>query len=130
LHTQLVVRVRDGTLIGESFFAPLPEGYRIGPWQKPRDAATVMGDIKLLPEYWRRGLGTTSMQGVTDWVFRRTQCSLFIVPPHRMNVAAERVYEKVGFVLFEPMRRDDGHRVMELTRDRYEQRQGRSKCTA
>jgi RimJ/RimL family protein N-acetyltransferase len=124
LHTQLVVRLPDNRPIGESFFAPLPEGYTMGPWRRPRDTATVMGDIKLLPEYWGRGLGTIAMKQVTDWVFRRTPCSLFIVPPHRKNRAAERVYEKTGFVLFERMRSDPGHRVMELTRSRYERLRG------
>lgn len=120
LHTQLIVRLPCCTPIGESFFAPLSEGYTIGPWTVPRGRVTVMGDIKLLPEYWGRGLGTLAMQRVTDWVFRRTPCSLFIVPPHRENRAAERVYEKTGFLLLERMREDSGHRIMELTRRRYE----------
>jgi RimJ/RimL family protein N-acetyltransferase len=120
LHTQLIVRLAGRRPIGESFFAPLSEGYSIGPWTAPRGSITVMGDVKLLPECWGCGLGTIAMQRVTDWVFRRTPCSLFIVPPHRENRAAERVYEKTGFVLLERMREDSGHRVMELTRRRYE----------
>jgi RimJ/RimL family protein N-acetyltransferase len=130
VHTQLIVRLSGRTPIGESFFAPLSEGYSIGPWTVPQGCATVMGDIKLLPEYWGRGLGTMAMQRVTDWVFRRALCSLFIVPPHRENRAAERVYEKTGFVLFEPMREDSGHRVMELTRQRYERLRGSPKRAA
>ena len=119
LYTQLVVRLPNGKPIGESFFAPVPPDFTIGPWSKPSRTVTVIGDIKLLPKYWGRGLGTEAMIKVTDWVFRRTSCRLLIVPPHRSNRAAERVYEKAGFVLFEKMRPDPGHRVMELTRSRY-----------
>ena len=55
LYTQLVVRLPGGKPIGESFFAPLPEDYTFGQWSKPRRKATVLGDLKLLPEYWGRG---------------------------------------------------------------------------
>lgn len=115
-YSQLILRSPDGTPLGESFFAPLPDGYEFGAWQKPKKKRTVMGDLKLLPEFWGRGIGTEAMRKVVRWVFLRTPCDLFIVPPHRRNPAAQRVYEKAGFVLHpatEPARR---HRVMELTR--------------
>jgi GNAT superfamily N-acetyltransferase len=93
-----VVRTSAGKPIGESFFAPLPEGYEFGPWRKPRGKAVVMGDIKLLPGYRDRGLGSEAMPKVVRWVFLWTPRDLFIVPPHRSNPAAYR------------------HRVMQLTR--------------
>ena len=119
VYTQLVVRLPNGEPVGESFFAPLPEGFTIGPWRKPRGKLAILGDIKLLPERWGRGLGTEAMRKIVDWAFQRTDCDLFVVPPHRSNHAAERVYEKAGFVLFPGMRSEPGHRVMVLSRERY-----------
>lgn len=116
LYSQLIVRLPDGRSIGESFVAPLPEGYEFGRWRKPRGLPTVMGDLKLLPEYWGRGLGSEAMQAVVRWVFHRTRCGLFVVPPHLRNPAAQRVYEKAGFKLYSGMRSAYGHRLMELRR--------------
>ena len=119
LYTQLIVRLPEGQPIGESFVAPLPEGYEFGRWRKPRGLKTVMGDLKLLPEYWGRGLGTEAMRDVVRWIFRRTECQLFVVPPHLRNPAAQRVYEKAGFEFYAGMRSAYGHRLMELSRRRY-----------
>lgn len=116
MYTQLMVRLPGGRPIGESFFAPLPEGYTFGRWAKPRRVPTVFGDLKLMPEYWGRGLGTEAMQAVVRWVFRRTRCELFVVPPHKKNPAAQRVYEKAGFKVYTGMRSAYGHRLMELRR--------------
>lgn len=123
-YTQLILRLPDGTPIGESFIAPLQEGYTFGRWAKPDRVSTVMADIKLLPGYWGRGLGTEGMQRVVDWVFRHTGVELFVVPPNRHNPAAERVYEKAGFVRFTGMRTWHNHRIMELTRQSFEATHG------
>ncbi len=119
-YTQLILRLPDGTRIGESFFTPLPEGYTFGKWRKPEGVLTLMGDVKLLPEVWGRGLGTEGMQGIVSWFFGQTACSLLVVPPHRLNPAAGRVYEKAGFELYLGMRSWHNHKIMELTRVRYE----------
>ncbi len=121
-YTQLILRrARDGP-IGESFVAPLPEGYQFGRWTKPEGVPSVIADIKLLPAWWGRGLGTEGMQEVVKFVFNRTDCDLFVVPPHvQGNPAAVRVYEKAGFVL-KSKRKGAGHRIMELWRERYEKR--------
>lgn len=119
-YTQLVLRLTDGPRIGESFFTPLPEGYTFGRWQKPQGLLTLMGDIKLAPEVWGQGLGTEGMQSVVAWCFSQTTCSQLVVPPHTLNPAAERVYEKAGFELYTGMRSWHNHKIMELTRARYE----------
>lgn len=105
--------------IGESFFMLLPEGYRFGIWEKPEDEVCLMGDIKLKPEYWGQGLGTEGMKMVVEWLFRHTDCCLLVVPPHRKNPAAQRVYEKAGFELYREMRSWRNRKVMELSRERY-----------
>ncbi|MHA2232600.1 MAG: GNAT family N-acetyltransferase [Candidatus Hodarchaeales archaeon] len=118
-YTQMIVRILDGTPIGESFFFPLPEGYRFGKWVKPLGISCLMADIKLLPQYWGKGVGTTAMQLVVLSVFTHTTCELFVVPPHRLNPAAIRVYEKAGFVFFPGMRSWRNHKIMELTKARF-----------
>jgi RimJ/RimL family protein N-acetyltransferase len=118
-YVQFILRLPDGTRIGESFFMPLPEGYTFGKWHKPKDELCLMGDIKLMPEYWGQGLGTVGMRRVVAWLFDHTGCSMLVVPPHRKNPAAERVYEKAGFRLYTGMRSWYNHKVMELERERW-----------
>ena len=97
-YTQLILYLADSLPIGESFICPLPEGYRFGKkWEKPTGILCVMGDIKLLPDYWGQGLGTAGMKQVVQWVFSHTPTEMFAVPPNRRNPAAKRVYEKAGF---------------------------------
>jgi len=42
-----------------------------------------MADIKLLPRYWNQGLGTEGMKRIVEYVFAKTNCQLFVVPPNR-----------------------------------------------
>jgi RimJ/RimL family protein N-acetyltransferase len=119
-YIQFILRLVKGVPIGESFFAPLPRGYTFGRWQKPEGMACLMGDIKLMPDYWGQGLATEAMQQVIARLFATTTCSLLVVPPHRKNPAAQRVYEKAGFALYKGMRSWRNHKVMELSRERYE----------
>jgi RimJ/RimL family protein N-acetyltransferase len=119
-YTQLILSLAGGLPIGESFFMPLPKGYTFGKWEKPKNVVSLMGDIKLKPDYWGQGLGTEGMLQVVEWFFGNTNCSLLVAPPHRMNPAAERVYEKAGFLLYTGMRSWRNHKVMELSRERYE----------
>jgi RimJ/RimL family protein N-acetyltransferase len=118
-YTQLILKVDDETSIGESFFARLEEGYTFGKWHKPEGIVSMMGDIKLLPQYWGEGLGTEGMRQVVRFVFTMTTCELFVVPPNRKNPAAYRVYEKAGFVLFTGMKSWRNHKIMEMTKERY-----------
>ena len=118
-YTQLIIWLDNKRPIGESFFTSLEEGFAFGKWHKPNYAVCVIGDIKLDPSYWGRGLGTVGMRQVVRYVFTKTASKIFIVPPHRKNPAASRVYEKAGFVLFTGMRSWRNHKIMELTRGRF-----------
>jgi RimJ/RimL family protein N-acetyltransferase len=123
-YTQLIIKLEDGTPVGESFFALLDEGATFGKWQKPDSIVGVMGDIKLLPQYWGQGMGTDAIRDVVRFVFTETTSELFVVPPHRKNPAAFRVYEKAGFVLFEGMRSWRNHKIMEMSKAMYQDRYG------
>jgi RimJ/RimL family protein N-acetyltransferase len=120
-YTQLILWLENNTPIGESFFAPLSEGNSFGKWQKPDQVKCLLGDIKLEPAYWGQGLGTAGIRQVVQFAFRETSCGLFVVPPHIENLAAYRVYEKAGFLLFTGMKSWRNHRVMEMTRERFEE---------
>jgi len=120
-YVQLMLSLTNGELIGESFFTPLQEGYTFGKWLKPEGVLCLMGDIKLLRPFWGQGLGTEGMRLVVAWLFKNTPANLLIVPPHRKNPAAERVYEKAGFKLFTGMKSWYGHKVIELSREAYSQ---------
>ena len=57
----------------------------------------MMTDVKLLPRYWGKGYGTESMKIVVNYLFTKTQTDIVLVPPHKDNIAASKVYEKSGF---------------------------------
>lgn len=127
-YTQLIVRLADerstarsvtSMAIGEAFVVPLPDAYTFGKWRKPEGEPTVMGDIKVLPQYWGRGLGTEAMRQVVAWVFENTTVRHFVVPPHRRNPAAERVYEKAGFRWYPGTLSRRSHRIMSLSREQF-----------
>ena len=96
-YTQLIIKLPDGSRIGESFFAPLEEEEKLGEWEKPKSITTFIGDIKLLPAHWGKGFATRAMQEVIHFAFERGGCGIFLVPPHKNNIAAIRVYGKTGF---------------------------------
>lgn len=120
-YVQLILRLQDGTPIGEAFTAALQNGATFGRWKKPAGTLTLFGDIKVKREHWGRGLGTTGMRLVVRHRFSTTSCDLFCVPPHRKNTAAYKVHERSGFQLFTGMRSYRNHRLMELTRARFEE---------
>ncbi|MBU7011328.1 MAG: GNAT family N-acetyltransferase [Theionarchaea archaeon] len=120
-YTQLVIRLTDGTNIGESFFVTLDRKF-IGRWRIP-ECTCFAGDIKLLPRHWGQGLGTEGMREVVTFVFDKTDCDIFVVPPHKNNPAAKRVYEKAGFIPITGKKGNQmmwaSHLLMNLTRERY-----------
>jgi RimJ/RimL family protein N-acetyltransferase len=120
-YSQLLLHLEDGTPIGESFFGPLPEGYTFGKWRKPPRVNCLIGDIKLLPQYWGQGLGTEAMCLIVRFIFTKTTSELFVVPPHRHNLPAIRVYEKAGFRHFTQMRSWRNHKIMELSRKEFQE---------
>lgn len=77
----------------------------------------------MLPQYWGRGLGTEGMRLVVRYAFDNTDCDLFVVPPHADNPAAQRVYEKAGFVRITGKKGNNlmwaGHKLMKLTREEF-----------
>jgi RimJ/RimL family protein N-acetyltransferase len=116
-YQQLMIRLADGSRIGESFIAPIHR--KIGQLRIPSETTTVIGDIKLLPEYWGRGLGTSAMKLVVRFVFEEAHCGGFVVPPHMKNRAAVRVYEKAGFRRVRRKSPWTGHMLMRLTREQF-----------
>jgi RimJ/RimL family protein N-acetyltransferase len=121
-YQQLILRLKEGTAIGESFYGPLPEGIVFGAWRKPAGLKYLLGDIKLRPEYWGQGYGAEAMRAVVSYVFEQTACDAFIVPPHQNNPAATRVYEKAGFI-HTGVVVWGGHELLEMTRTFFHQAQ-------
>ena len=120
-YCQLILRLGDGTPVGESFRFPLDEGFTFGKWEKPEGLRTCFTDIKLDPDWWNKGLGTAFMHLVVRDVFERTDCQLLVVPPNLKNPPAIKVYMKSGFTRYEGMRSWHNHFIMELPRDRFEE---------
>lgn len=112
---QLIVELLDGTPIGESGCGKVRKGWSCKGYAPPAGKLVGMTDVKLLPNYWGKGYGTEAMREVVKYLFTRTLLDIILVPPHKENVAAIRVYEKSGF------RKTSGvywfdHLIMETTR--------------
>lgn len=53
-------------------------------------------DVKLLPQYWRRGYGTEIKRGLVDYLFTRTGCRAVKATPNKENIASRKMQEAVG----------------------------------
>jgi len=120
-ETQFVCRLKQGKLIGESGLGRLSASWGCRHYRTPKGKMAVMADVKLLRLFWNQGYGTEAMRAVVEYVFRRTDADLFLVPPHRDNPAAVRVYQKVGF------RKTEGsyyrrHIIYEMTKQEFDRR--------
>lgn len=56
-----------------------------------------MTDVKLIKPYWNKGYGTEVMKTIVQYVFSETEADILLVPPHKENIPAIKVYEKTGF---------------------------------
>lgn len=96
-ETQFIHKLKDGKSIGETRLGRLRSGWSCRGYQAPKNKLTLMTDVKLLKNFWNKGYGTEAMKAVLRFVFNQTQADLFLVPPHKDNIPAIRVYEKAGF---------------------------------
>jgi RimJ/RimL family protein N-acetyltransferase len=120
-YSQLILRLGNRAPVGESFRFPLDNRFSFGQWRKPMELRTTMTDIKVHPDQWGKGLGTSLMRLVVEHVFSRTKCQLLVVPPNKKNPAAIRVYEKAGFTRARPLSVHQGQYIMELPRERFDE---------
>jgi len=54
-------------------------------------------DIKLIPEFWGKGLATEALSAVIDYIFKNTDAEIIQVAPNVKNEAALALYKKLGF---------------------------------
>jgi len=121
---QLIIELQDGTSIGESGCGIRRKGWSCKGYTPPAGKLVGVTDVKLAPNYWGKGYGTEAMREVVKYLFTKTPLDVILVPPHRENIAAIKVYEKSGF------RRTKGiywfdHFVMETTRQNFLSQQKR-----
>ena len=87
-HRLLVVILREtGEPIGECYMHP-PDG-----------DGTASTDLKLLPAFQGKGLGTEVKTALLDFLFTGTDCDRVQATPNRGNRASIRMQEKTGGVL-------------------------------
>ncbi|MEO0157334.1 MAG: GNAT family N-acetyltransferase [candidate division WOR-3 bacterium] len=96
-ETHLIICLRDGRRIGESGIGKLPLGWACEGFRVPFGKNAGICDVKLARDFWGAGYGTEAMVAVVDYFRHGTSLDVLVVPPHRDNHAAIRVYEKAGF---------------------------------
>jgi len=89
---RLIIKDKEtGQSIGET-------GYKIDnnyPFSKSKVAAI---DVKIIPEYWGKGIGTEVVKRITKHIFSKTDINIIQVTPNVNNKAAIHLYSKLGFV--------------------------------
>ena len=63
---------------------------------RPNDDGISETDVKLLPEFWNQGYGTEIKRGLVDYPFTHTACRAVKATPNKINIASQRMQEKVG----------------------------------
>lgn len=54
-------------------------------------------DIKISQSHWGQGYGTEILKGLIDYIFNNTDLEVLFVDPNIENIAAIKLYEKIGF---------------------------------
>jgi len=89
---RLIIKDKEtGQSIGET-------GYKIDnnyPFSKNKVAAI---DVKIIPEYWGKGIGTEVVERINKYIFSKTDINIIQVTPNVRNKAAIHLYSKLGFV--------------------------------
>lgn len=73
-------------------------GYRFDldyPFAKGKKTAAP--DIKLIPEFWGKGLATEVLNVVIDHIFKNTDAEIIQMAPNVKNKAGLALYKKLGF---------------------------------
>ena len=125
---QFIHKLRNGRLIGESGIGRLKVGWSCRNYKTEKDKLVLMADVKLTKPFWNKGYGTEAMRIIVKYVFTKTNADILLVPPHRDNVSAIRVYEKAGFkktrgiwyryhIIYEMTKEDFKERYLKRDRD-------------
>lgn len=89
-NTRLIVILKEtGKPIGES---------KLG---RPNEEGISDFDVKFLPEYWGKGFGTELMEKIIEYLFTKTDCKEIEATPNVENVSAQKMYERLGFFIFD-----------------------------
>ncbi len=84
-NDRLVAAIKEtGQLVGEC---------KLG---QPDTDGVCKTDVKLLPDFWGRGLGTEIKQALVDYLFTHTNCTAVRATPNRNNIASQKMQEAVG----------------------------------
>jgi len=63
---------------------------------RANDEGVAHTDVKLMPEFWRKGFGVEIKQALVDYLFTHTSCDSIEASPNRANIASQKMQEKVG----------------------------------
>jgi RimJ/RimL family protein N-acetyltransferase len=76
-------------------------------------------DIKLLPKARGKGIGYQGLKFAIDHAFNNGKAKKVVVDPHKKNLKAISLYEKLGFICYDhpQPKYKDTHYYMELNKD-------------
>lgn len=87
----------DGRDIGYIQFYPVSEAERFEYGIDDDEVVYGMDQFIGDPEYWNRGIGTTLVKLVADYVRSNLRADKVVMDPQAWNARAIRCYEKAGF---------------------------------
>jgi len=65
---------------------------------RPDDDGVAQPDVKLIPEFWGHRYGVEIWQGLVDYQFTHSDCSVVQATPNIKNAASIKMQEAVGLV--------------------------------
>lgn len=86
----------DSILVVEQENTGIPIGQAM--MQSPDETGGSITDIKLLPEYQRRGFGSEIKRAMISFLFENTACSHVEATPNLDNISSIRMQESVGAI--------------------------------
>ncbi len=81
---------QTGKPIGET-------GYRRDDNYPFSDQVVAAPDIKLMPDFWGKGLATEALEKLFEYIFNETEIKVIQVTPNVKNKKAIELYQKLGF---------------------------------
>ena len=80
----LIILKATGEKIGEAALHP------------PQEDGIAETDVKLLPQFWGNKYGVEVKQGLVDYLFTHTNCTVVQASPNVNNIASIKMQEAVG----------------------------------
>ena len=113
IATRLIVEYKGKPIGYVQVCDMLDEDYSIYQYKKTGELVYSMDQFIGEPDYWNKGIGTTFMKMILDYLKDERKAKAVILDPHKNNPRAIRAYEKAGFKIIKELPKHEMHEGIE-----------------